>query len=175
MKKKFMLIVAVLAVLAGIFGLSAVKADAAGTPEQAACFLQSPSLATQWQISSDYFAGIYAPEQQFVAQKYTFSGNRAHSGYNNPIRLKMSLRGVNGHQVTKAMACYETYVWDHLSDADGAPLYYADGSPVLFQRITSASWQTVNPANMLVFSIRGIPQLGQTGYNLAAWAVGGDK
>lgn len=175
MKKKFIIVTAVLAILAGIVGFSAVKADAAGTPDQAACFLQTPNLATQWQVSSDYFSGIYAPQQSFIKQEYVYSGNRARSGYQNPTRLKMSLKGINGHRVTEAMACYEQYVWDHLSDADGAPLYYADGSPVLYQRIVSASWQMVNPANVSVFAVRGIPQLGQTSYNMAAWVVGGEK
>lgn len=175
MKKKFIIVTAVLAILAGIVGFSAVKADAAGTPDQAACFLQTPNLATQWQVSSDYFSGIYAPQQSFIKQEYVYSGNRARSGYQNPTRLKMSLKGINGHVVTAALKCVEYYTWDQLVDGDGAPLYYADGSPVLYQRIMTASWQPANPANMSVFSVRGVPKLGDTGYNVAAWVVGGDK
>lgn len=175
MKRKMIVVVAmILAALAAI-GISAVKANAAGSPEQAACFLSTPALATQWQVSSDYFEGIYAPDQGYVVQKYIYSGNRSRSGYQNPIKLKMSLSGTNNHKITTAMKCIEYYTWDQMVDGDGAPLYYADGSPVLYQRITSAAWMQANPSNMLVFNVRGTPELGQTGFNLAAWTVGGSK
>jgi len=171
-KKKFTIIAVIVAIVASVLGFSALKVEAAGSPEQATCFLDKPTLATQWQISNNYFEGIEVSQDALnVSQKFRFEGFRAMG----PKRLVMAFSTKNYAKLT-AMACYEVFIVDHMVDVDGQPMYYADGSPVTYQRVISADWKDANPHRMVVWS--GSEQsgaLGTRGTNLVAWVVGGNR
>lgn len=175
--KKKMVLAVIAAIIATVIttGLTAFKADAAGGPRLARCWSQTPTLkGVSWQASNDYWSGpMPAPwTPQSVLSLFTWDFQVKNyvkaNGKAAPSKVFMTFSGAS-----KAIACYESYIWDQMYDENGAPMQYSDGTPVLYQRIASSYWTKVNPNAFQAWSIPDFPRKGDRGIALAAWVVGG--
>lgn len=176
-KKAIMAVIMAFVATVIVTGLTAFKADAAGNPKMARCFNETPTLkGVKWQVASDYWQGLYPPEsanpallQKFSLDYYVTGSVKANI---KPGATKTYAKFA-GKTVTKVRACYESYIWTQMySQEDGKPMYYSDGSPVLYQRVVDSHWESANPRAVFAWNWDQ-PKIGQRGKMLVAWVVGG--
>lgn len=175
MKRKFMYIALLLAIVASIIGISAIKAEAAGSPKVARCFTEQPTIkGVTWQASSDYFWGL-APSPSTdtsVLEKFEwdFKIRDFVKPNGRPAASKVFMTFIGA---SKAYVCYESYIWSQHIDEYGNPMFYDDGQPMLYQRVVSSYWKKVNPRSDIFAWDFAYPRLGGRGIFLTAWVIGG--